>query len=83
MLPPSLVAAALEDSLKRYARSNGLEISETASLSQVISALKSEGLGVGGQKGVVNTLPQFRNAALHANWGGIAETDVACVIAFV
>lgn len=78
-----LVAAALEDSLKRYARLKGLEISEKASLSQVISALKSEGLGVGGQKGVVNTLPQFRNAALHANWAGIAETDVAGVIAFV
>ena len=78
-----LVAAALEDSLKRYARLNGLDISEKASLNQVIGALKSEGLRVGGQKGILNTLPHFRNAALHANWAGIAETDVAGVIAFV
>ena len=78
-----LVAAALEDSLKRCARLNGLEISEKTPLTQVIKALKSEGVRVGGQKGVANTLPGFRNAALHANWAEIAETDVASVIGFV
>ena len=78
-----LVAAALEDSLKRCARLNGLEISERASLTQVINTLKSDGLKVGGQKGVVNAPPDFRNAALHANWSEIAETDVASVIGFV
>ena len=78
-----LVAAALEDSLKRCARLNGLDITEKMSLTQVINALKSDGLRVGGQKGVVNALPNFRNAALHANWSEIVETDVASVIGFV
>ena len=45
-----LVAAALEDSLKRCARLNGLEISEKTPLTQVIKALKSEGVRVGGQR---------------------------------
>ena len=77
------VAAALEDSLKRCARLHGLDITEEMSLTQVINALKSDGLRVGGQKDMVNTLPALGNAALHANWSEIVETDVASVIGFV
>ena len=77
-----LIAAALEDSLKRCARLNGLDVDDKA-LPQVISALKSEGVRVGGQKGLVRVLPEFRNAALHANWSDLEEADVASVIGFV
>ena len=77
-----LIAAALEDSLKRCARLHGLDI-EGKFLPEVIRALNSSGVRVGGQKGAIKMLPDFRNAALHANWSEVEETDVASVIAFV
>ncbi len=51
-----LASAALEDALKRHAKQNSLAV-ESASMSQVISALKTKGLVSGAQKTILNTLP--------------------------
>ena len=49
-----LVSAALEDTLKRFALQNGLDIDDT-DMSQVINAMKSKGLLQGPQASVVQS----------------------------
>lgn len=77
-----LACAALEDALKRYAEINGLSISDN-SMSEVVNALKSQGLVSGAQKSLLNTMPKIRNYAMHANWEKISAPDVSSVIGFV
>lgn len=77
-----LAAAALEDALKRYATVNGLDVSGK-SMAEVINALKSQGLVSGAQKSLLDSMPRFRNYALHADWDEISEPDVNSVIGFV
>ena len=77
-----LATAALEDSLKRYARANGLD-TEEKTMTQVINALKSKGFVSGAQKSLLGAMPKIRNAALHAEWGKISEPEVNSVIGFV
>ena len=77
-----LAAAALEDALKRYAASNGLDVGD-ASMSKIISALKSKGLVSGAQKPLLTAMLQMRNHAMHAKWEKIEKPDVSGLIGFV
>lgn len=77
-----LVCAALEDTLKRYAVANGLEVAEK-SMTDVINALKSKGLVSGALKSLLDPMPKIRDFAMHANWEKISEPDVSGVIGFV
>ena len=77
-----LACAALEDALKRYAQSNGLDISD-ASMSDVVNALKSKGMVQGAQKALLDTMPKLRNYAMHANWEKITPEDTAGILGFV
>ena len=77
-----LASAALEDTLKRYAQVNGLNV-ENKNMTEVISALKSEGLVSGAQKSLLNAMPKIRNYALHAEWEKISEPDVNSIIGYV
>jgi len=62
-----LACAALEDALKRYAEQKGLSVSD-ADMSQVINALKSEGLLKDPQASIVQSYVKLRNKAFHAEW---------------
>lgn len=77
-----LACAALEDALKRYAVSNGLSV-DGKTMQDVVNALKGSGLVAGAQKSMLDTMPKVRNAALHADWAKLSESDVASVIGFV
>ena len=77
-----LAAAALEDTLKRYAEAKGLKV-EDAELSNVINALKAAGLLSATQGALLKGMIPFRNKALHAEWGKIDTVEVQGVIAFV
>jgi hypothetical protein len=77
-----IACAALEDALKRYALSEGLNVQEK-SMQDVVNALKSKGLVSGAQKTLLDTMPKIRDYAMHANWNKIAPEDVNSVIGFV
>lgn len=74
-----LACSALEDTLKRYALLNGLEV-ENKDMHTVINALKSKGLLQGAESKHLGSLVKIRDSAMHANWGRILETDVKDVI---
>jgi hypothetical protein len=77
-----LACSALEDSLKRYAEMNEIDVGGRE-MQDVINALKSKGLISGPQKGIVDAFPRLRNAAMHADWSKIQPEDVRGVIGFV
>ena len=77
-----LASAALEDSLKRYALVNGLNV-DNKQMTEVINALKSKGLVSGAQKSLLDAMPKIRNYALHADWEKISEPDVNSIIGYV
>jgi hypothetical protein len=77
-----LAAAALEDALKRYARANAIEV-DGMMMPEVINALKSKSLIGGAQKSLVDVMPKIRNAALHAEWSKISESEVGSILGFV
>jgi hypothetical protein len=77
-----LACAALEDALKRFARMNGIDVSEK-NMDGVVGALKSAGLVQGAQKSLLDVMPRIRNQAMHADWAKISEADVGSVIGFV
>lgn len=77
-----LACAALEDTLKRFATMNGLDVSGKT-MDTVISALKSKGLVQGVQKSLLDVMPRVRNCAMHADWAKITEPEVNSVIGFV
>lgn len=77
-----LACAALEDALKRYAESNGLNVSDKV-MQEVVGALKSKGLVTGAQKSLLDTMPRIRDYAMHANWDKLSAQDVGSVIGFV
>ena len=76
-----LACAALEDALKRFANSNGLNV-DGKDMSEVIGALKSKSLVGGSLKSILETMPRTRNAAMHADWAKITTTEVGGVIGF-
>lgn len=77
-----LACAALEDALKRYASIKELDVSDKT-MSEVVKALKAEGLVSGAQKSLLDAMPRIRNMAMHAEWQKISEPDVSSVIGFV
>jgi hypothetical protein len=77
-----LACAALEDALKRYAASNGIDTTEKT-MQEVVNSLKGKGLVAGAQKSLLDTMPRIRNLALHADWDKLSEPDVNSVIGFV
>lgn len=77
-----LACAALEDTLKRYARLNGLTVDQR-SMQDVVNALKTKALVTGAQKSLLDTMPKIRDYAMHANWDKITAQDVGGVIGFV
>jgi hypothetical protein len=77
-----LACAALEDSLKRYAAMNDLDVQQK-SMSEVVGALKGKGLVSGATKTLLDTMPKLRDYAMHANWGKLSLVDVAGIIGFV
>jgi len=76
-----LAAAALEDTLKRYAEAEGIDV-EDKDLTTVVNALKSAGLLSAPQSALLKGMVPFRNKALHAEWAKIGEAEVSGVIAF-
>ncbi len=77
-----LAAAALEDALKRYALSQGLD-AEDKTMDEVINSLKSKGLVSGAQKGLLGAMPKIRNYAMHAQWDKLTPQDTGSIIGFV
>ncbi|MEI6221742.1 MAG: DUF4145 domain-containing protein [bacterium] len=77
-----LACAALEDALKRYARVNKIDV-EDKDMQEVINALKAKSLVSGAQKSILESMPKFRNAAMHADWDKIDSSGVGGVIGFV
>ena len=77
-----LAAAALEDVLKRYAVTHGLEI-EDRTMTQVINALKSKGLFNRGTSKLLDGMPKIRDLALHAEWDKLTEVEIGSIIGCV
>lgn len=77
-----LAAAALEDCFKRRAEEHGIS-TEDKTLSDYINSLKGAGVLSGATAKIVSGFPKFRNAALHADWDKITNTDVSTVCAFL
>lgn len=77
-----LACAALEDTLKRYGRLNGVDVDDK-DMSEVISALKAKGLVSGAQKSLLYPMPKIRNFALHAEFDKIDSAAVGSVIGYV
>ncbi len=77
-----LACASLEDVLKRFADSNGIDI-EGKNLSTVVNALKAGGLVSAQQGALLKGMVPLRNKVLHADWGDVDEESVRSVIAFV
>lgn len=77
-----LASAALEDVLKKYARSQDLDVDDKG-MQDVVNALKSKGLVTGAQKSLLDTMPRIRDYAMHANWAKITSPDVGSVIGYV
>jgi len=76
-----LACAALEDALKRYAEQQDLSVSD-ADMSQVINALKSQGLLKDPQASIVQSYVKLRNKAFHAEWDKIEKESVNSTIGF-
>ena len=77
-----LTSAALEDALKRYASSCGLEVIGR-SMQDTVGALKAKSLISGAQKSLLDALPQVRNRAMHAEWDKITAESVGGMLGFV
>ena len=52
-------------------------------MQEVINALKAKGLVAGPQKGLLDSMPKVRDAAMHADWQKITSQDVGSVIGFL
>lgn len=76
-----LASAALEDSLKRFAILNGLQVDEKE-MSEVVNALKANSLLKGPQASVVSSYVKTRNKAFHAEFDKIEMPEVKSLIAF-
>ncbi len=77
-----LASAALEDTLKRYAEKQGLNIDDK-DLAEIVNTLKSQGLVGGTLKNSLAAMVKIRNCAMHADWSKISEPEVSSLTAFV
>lgn len=76
-----LASAALEDSLKRYAILNGMQVEEK-DMSEVINSLKSVSLLKGPQASLLTSYTKTRNKAFHAEFDKIEMPEVKSLITF-
>ena len=76
-----LSCASLEDILKRYAKSNGLNVDEKT-MAEVINALKSKGLVSSAQDSILKGYARIRNKVFHAEWEKIEKADISSIIGF-
>lgn len=76
-----LAACALEDALKRFALSKGILLTNQ-DMEGTINALRSKGLLSGAENKLVGIYPKLRNAAMHADWANVKETEVGSLIGF-
>jgi len=77
-----LACAALEDSLKRFAEMNNIDVKEKT-MFDVISALKTSGFVNATQGTLLQSFTKIRNKAFHANWDKIESAEVQSIIGFV
>ena len=73
--------AALEDLLKRIGKLNSLDLDDKT-MSDVVSALKREGLIKGAQTSLISAYTTLRNKTFHAQWDKIDNADVKSLISF-
>ncbi|SFB42963.1 DUF4145 domain-containing protein [Algoriphagus aquimarinus] len=76
-----LICAALEDSLKKIADINGLNVTKK-SMAEIINALKSKGII---QKNIASLLEPYtrlRNKVFHADWESFDKSEIGSLIAF-
>ncbi len=76
-----LAAASLEDSLKKYATSEGLDVGGKE-MSEVINSLKAKELLQGGQASLLSSFLKIRNKAFHAEWEKLDLGDIKSLISF-
>jgi hypothetical protein len=77
-----LACAALEDALKRLALAKNLVVNDKT-MSEIVNALKANGVVAGAQKSLLDAMPRIRNMAMHAEWSKISAPDVSSVLGFV
>jgi len=77
-----LACAALEDCLKKYAESKGIEI-ENNTMSDVVNILKSNSMLKSPEAKIVQSYVTLRNKAFHADWDKISGPEVNSVIGYV
>lgn len=77
-----LACGALEDSMKKFAMKNGLNVYEQE-LSGVVNALKAAGLLKGAQSGVVQSFVKLRNKIFHAQFDKVELPEIMSLISFV
>jgi hypothetical protein len=77
-----LSCAALEDTLKKYAELNGLEVSNK-DMSEVISALRGTSLISGTEIKLLQSYNQLRNRSFHAQWDKIDSISVKSLLSFI
>jgi hypothetical protein len=77
-----LACAALEDTLKRYSETQGLDVDDKE-MSEVINALKRAGSVTATEGALMKGMVALRNKALHAEWDKVDAAAVSGVIAFV
>jgi hypothetical protein len=76
-----LTAALFEDTIRRLAQANGIPHIEK--LQDVLTELKNKTVLQGTEVGIAQSYLNFRNSALHAQWGKIDRPSVAGVQGFV
>ena len=76
-----LACAAYEDTLKKYALQNDIDVEEK-DLSNTINALKIKGLLQGPQATTASSYVKLRNKAFHAQWDKIDKPEVSSLIGF-
>lgn len=77
-----LACAALEDTLKKYAVINNLDV-QNKEMQEVVNALKLKRHVSRAQKTLLDTMPKIRDFAMHANWDKLTPQDVSSVIGYV
>ena len=77
-----LAAAALEDALKRKAQEFGFN-TENKTLDGVINSLKTKSFFKGAQAPIISSYVRLRNAAMHADWEKISDSDVSSLLGFL
>jgi hypothetical protein len=76
-----LASAAIEDSLKKLGKLNGLDLDDKE-MTETINSLKTKGLINGPQVKIVSSYVKLRNKAFHAEWDKIDTPEVKSLIAF-